>query len=66
MANYTVVKTINNDHEWDADKQTVEVLVASESDVAELPDRFAPGSVAYTADMEYIAVKDLDGTWAEV
>ena len=63
---YTVVKIINNDHEWDADTQTVEVLVSAESDVAELPDRFAPGSVVYTADMEYVAVKDLDGTWAEV
>ena len=63
---FTVVKTINNDPEWYADKQTGEVLVSAESDMDELPERFAPGSVAYTADMEYIAVKDLDGTWAEV
>ena len=63
---YTVVKIINNDHDWDADKQTVEVLVSAESDVDELPERFAPGSVVYTADLEYVAVKGLDGTWEEV
>lgn len=63
---YAVVKSINNDHEWDADKQTVEVLVSSSSEVSSLPTRFAPGSVAYTADLNYIAIKAPNGTWTEV
>ena len=63
---YTVVKSINNDHELHAEQQTVEVLVSSSSEVSSLPERFAPGSVAYTADLNYIAIKALNGTWTEV
>ena len=42
------------------------MLVSSSSEVPSLPERFAPGSVAYTADLNYIAIKAPNGTWTEV
>lgn len=63
---FRVTKSINNDNELHADQQTVEVLISSSSDVSTLPERFAPGSVAYTADLDYVAIKDPAGIWTEV
>lgn len=34
--------------------------------ISSLPDDAAPGSQCYTADMTYIANKDLDGTWTKI
>lgn len=63
---YKVIKSINNEHELHAGQQTVEVLISSAADVSNLPTRFAPGSVAYTADLAYVAIKNPAGTWTEV
>lgn len=43
-----------------------EYMVESADDVANLPTTALPGSIAYTADLSYVAQKDLDGTWASI
>jgi len=40
-----------------------EFLISSSDDTANLPDDAAPGSMAYTADLTYLAIKDIDGSW---
>lgn len=41
------------------------VQIAAEADIDNLPDWFAPGSVAYLADMSAFWVMDIDGEWTE-
>ena len=43
-----------------------EVMIESASDLANLPDDLAVGSVAYTASMSLMYMKGLDGTWAQI
>jgi hypothetical protein len=40
-----------------------EFLVESADDAANLPTDAAPGSIAYTADLTYVAMKDINGEW---
>lgn len=60
---YKIVKSSNNKTEPD-DK--CEVLIQSEADLSELPEKLAPGSVAYKADMSLIYMKDIDGSWKKI
>ena len=41
------------------------IQIATEADIDNLPDWFAPGSVAYLADMTVFWVMDVDGEWTE-
>jgi len=43
--------------------ETDEYLVSSSDDTANLPTDAPVGSFAFTADLTYVAVKDLDGSW---
>ena len=60
---YKVLKS-NNGRSEDANR--AEVLIESSADLANLPENLAPGSVAYTADMSYIAMKAIDGAWKQI
>lgn len=42
------------------------IMIEGSSDVANLPDNVAPGSIAYTADMSLMYMFGLDGTWHEI
>lgn len=42
------------------------VLIKNSGATASIPEEAAPGSTAYTADMSYIANKDLDGEWKQI
>ena len=48
------------------DENRTDVLIKKASVVNSLPDYLAPGSTAFTADMSYIATKDLDGSWKQI
>ena len=41
------------------------ILVTDQSDLADLPDIYAPGSIAYLADGSATWVLGADGTWEE-
>ena len=41
-------------------------LIKNSSVVDKLPKDAAPGSKAYTAVMDYVANKDMDGAWKEI
>ena len=42
-------------------------IVIKDSNVTgSLPEDAAPGSVCYTADLSYMAMKDIDGTWVQI
>ena len=43
-----------------------EVLIESSSDLANLPEELAAGSVAYTASMSAMYMKAIDGTWTQI
>lgn len=43
-----------------------EALVDAESDLADLPEEYAPGSVAYTADLTSMWQKGPDGNWHKI
>lgn len=43
-----------------------EVLVDSQADLASIPSDSAPGSIAYTADMKNMWMKDNDGSWKQI
>lgn len=44
----------------------MEFLIDSSADLADLPEDAAPGSVAYTANMGYMAMKDNSGQWQQI
>lgn len=60
---YRVVKSASGVPE-DAKKQ--EILIESSSDLAELPEDLAPGSVAYTASLGDMYMKGIDGNWTQI
>ena len=60
---YKIVKSTSGVPE-SADK--VEVLIESSSDLANLPEELAAGSVAYTASMSAMYMKAIDGTWTQI
>lgn len=60
---FKIVKSSSGVQEG-ADK--VEVLIESESDLINLPDHLATGSVAYTASMSAMYMKAIDGTWTQI
>ena len=41
------------------------VLVESAADVADIPEEAAPGSIALTPTLGYLAIKGMDGQWHE-
>jgi hypothetical protein len=48
-----------------------EYLISSEADLTDPnfdgnKEDTAPGSIAYTADLKFVAQKDVDGTWKKV
>lgn len=43
-----------------------EYLISSADDVANLPVEAATGSIAYTATLSYVGMKDIDGEWKSV
>lgn len=43
-----------------------EILVDSEADLSDIPAYAAPGSVAYTADMSSMWMKDNAGDWQKI
>ena len=43
-----------------------EILIDSDSDLSDLPDKLSPGSVAYTASMSKMYMKSIDGTWTKI
>ena len=45
---------------------TAEYMVANEADVENIPDDAPVGSIAYTASLSYIAIKNEDGEWENV
>ena len=46
--------------------RVLSVLVKDSAAVSEVPEDAAPGSVCYTADLAYMAMKDLDGEWKQI
>lgn len=42
------------------------ILVESESDLTNLPDTIAAGSIAYTAGFAYMWQKSISGTWVAI
>lgn len=42
------------------------VLVKSSESAGSIPEYAAPGSTCYTADLSYMAIKDIDGTWKQI
>ena len=54
---YVQVKPVTVDHEEGKILQLLEFIVDSVDDLGDLPD-CAPGSVAYTGDMSYVAMWD--------
>jgi hypothetical protein len=42
------------------------VLIKDSTKTSKIPADAAPGSTAYTADMSYMANKDIDGTWKQI
>lgn len=47
-------------------KGKCEVLIESASDLEDLPESIAPGSVAYTASMSPMYMKAINGTWTQI
>lgn len=43
-----------------------EVMIESSSDLANLPENLAPGSVAYTSSLSLMYMKGLDGIWTQI
>ena len=60
---YVVVKS-NRGVEESLDK--TEFLIDSSSDVSNLPDNAAPGSMAYTASLSDMYMKSASGTWTKI
>ena len=60
---YAIIKS-NSGVEEAANK--CDALIESASDLADLPGDLAPGSLAYTASMSAMYMKDLDGTWKQI
>ena len=44
----------------------VEILIDAANDLNTLPTEYAPGSIAYTADLSQMYMKSLDGTWTRI
>ena len=60
---YQIVKSAGGVPE---SSEKVEVLIESSSDLANLPESISPGSVAYTASLTLMYMKDIDGTWTQI
>lgn len=60
---YQIVKSAGGVSE-SSDK--CEVLIESASDLTNLPEEIAPGSVAYTASLSLMYMKAIDGTWTQI
>lgn len=60
---YKIVKSTSGVPE---SAEKVEVLIESSSDLANLPEGFAAGSVAYTASLSAMYMKAIDGTWTQI
>ena len=43
--------------------ETDEFIISDADDVANLPTSATPGSIAYTANLSSVYIKDIDGTW---
>ena len=57
---------LNSERDWATKKNKDEWLIRSSSELDDLPDTVGPGSVAYTADLSFMAIMDEDGTWQEI
>ena len=42
------------------------VLVSGSDKVSKIPENAAPGSTCFTADLSYMAMKDIDGAWKQI
>ncbi len=60
---YKIVKSTSGVPE---SAEKVEVLIESSSDLANLPEGLAAGSVAYTASLSAMYMKAIDGTWTQI
>lgn len=60
MADYKIIGSSSGVRE-DANK--VDILLKNAAAISQVPEDCAPGSMAFTADMSYVAMKDLDGAW---
>lgn len=57
---------IRSDRTWATKKNLDEWLIQDVEELENLPDTVGPGSVAYTASMNYIGMMDEDGTWQTI
>ena len=48
------------------DEKKYEIMIESSSDLTDLPEDAAPGSIAYTAGLSAMYQKGLDGTWVQI
>lgn len=61
---YVKIGTSNTENGYAAGDVN-EYLIDAAEDVVDIEDA-APGSVAYTADMKYMAMKDRNGNWVQI
>ncbi len=59
-------KIIKSNDGVEEDREKCEILIESQSDLANVPETAAPGSVAYTADMSAIYMKAINGNWTQI
>lgn len=62
---YTIIQTSTRQDTYPIARKQ-EILVDGQSDLAGLPADAAPGSVAYTADMTGMWMKDNAGAWKKI
>lgn len=57
---------ISSDRNWATRKNKDEWLIQNKNELQDLPETTGPGSIAYTADLMYMAQMDETGTWKEI
>lgn len=62
---YTIIASSNGRETFPSSLRR-EILVDSQEDLATLPDDTSPGSVAFTADMQSMWMKDNAGGWKKI
>lgn len=62
---YSIIKSSAYKHEQ-AEENTNEYLIDSPEDIGLLKGTCAPGSIAYTANMQYVAMMDNHGNWVRI
>lgn len=59
-------KIVKNSSGVQESANKAEVMIESQSDLNDLPANLAVGSVAYTASLDAVYMKGIDGAWTEI